>query len=80
METTLFICSIIACVIGIATFVVGMNSRAKADGEVVNFRQAHDTVRSHSNPDKFYRYTADNRIHSYIARNNNSSAYHCIIQ
>lgn len=35
METTLFICSIIACVIGIATFVVGMNSRAKADGEVV---------------------------------------------
>lgn len=35
METTLFICSIVACVIGIATFVVGMNSRAKADGEVV---------------------------------------------
>lgn len=35
METTLFICSIVACIIGIATFVVGMNSRAKADGEVV---------------------------------------------
>lgn len=35
METVLFICSLIACVIGIATFVVGMNNRAKADGEVV---------------------------------------------
>lgn len=35
METILFVCSILACIVGVATFVVGMNSRAKADGEVV---------------------------------------------
>ena len=35
METMLFVCSILACIVGVATFVVGMNNRAKADGEVV---------------------------------------------
>lgn len=35
MEIILFVCSILACIVGVATFVVGMNSRAKADGEVV---------------------------------------------
>lgn len=35
METILFVCSILACIVGVATFVVGMNNRAKADGEVV---------------------------------------------
>lgn len=35
MDTVLFVCSIIACVIGVLTFVVGMNTRAKNDGILV---------------------------------------------
>lgn len=35
MDYILFACSIIVCVIGIFTFVVGMNGRAKNDGIVV---------------------------------------------
>lgn len=32
MESVAFACSIILCVIGVATFVVGMNTRSKSDG------------------------------------------------
>lgn len=32
MESIAFACSIILCVIGVATFVVGMNARSKDDG------------------------------------------------
>ena len=32
MEVISFVCSIILCVIGVATFVVGMNTRSKNDG------------------------------------------------
>lgn len=32
MEVISFVCSVILCIIGIATFVVGMNSRSKSDG------------------------------------------------
>lgn len=35
MDYILFACSIVACLIGILTFVVGMNGRAKNDGIVV---------------------------------------------
>lgn len=35
MESITFVCGIVACLIGILTFIVGMNNRAKADGEVV---------------------------------------------
>lgn len=35
MDTVLFICSLIACLIGVLTFVSGMNARAKADGVVL---------------------------------------------
>lgn len=32
MEVISFVCSIILCIIGVATFVVGMNARSKNDG------------------------------------------------
>lgn len=32
MEAISFVCSVILCVIGVLTFVVGMNSRSKSDG------------------------------------------------
>ena len=35
MDYILFICSIVACLVGVLTFVVGMNGRAKNDGVVV---------------------------------------------
>ena len=35
METILFCCSIVACLIGVLTFVVGMNGRSKEDGVLV---------------------------------------------
>ena len=35
MEYISFVCSIILCVIGIATFVVGMNTRSKNDGAMM---------------------------------------------
>lgn len=35
MENITFVCGVIACFIGVLTFIVGMNNRAKADGEVV---------------------------------------------
>lgn len=35
MENIAFVCGVIACLIGVLTFIVGMNNRAKADGEVV---------------------------------------------
>ena len=35
MEYILFVCSIIACLIGVLTFVVGMIGRAKNDGVLV---------------------------------------------
>lgn len=35
METVLFCCSIVACLIGVLTFVVGMNGRSKEDGVLV---------------------------------------------
>lgn len=35
MNYVLFVCSIVACLIGVLTFVVGMNGRAKNDGIVV---------------------------------------------
>lgn len=35
MDYILFVCSIVACVIGILTFVVGMNGRSKEDGILV---------------------------------------------
>lgn len=31
-ETVLFICSLVACIIGILTFIVGMQSRSKNEG------------------------------------------------
>ena len=35
MENITFACGIIACLIGVLTFIVGMNNRAKSEGEVV---------------------------------------------
>lgn len=35
MDYILFVCSIVACLIGVFTFIVGMNGRAKNDGVVV---------------------------------------------
>lgn len=35
MEYISFVCSIILCVIGVATFVVGMNARSKNDGAMM---------------------------------------------
>lgn len=35
METTLFVCSLIACIIGVLTFVSGLNTKAKSDGAVL---------------------------------------------
>lgn len=35
MESITFVCGVVACLIGVLTFIVGMNNRAKADGEVV---------------------------------------------
>lgn len=35
MEYISFVCSIILCVIGVATFVVGMNTRSKNDGAMM---------------------------------------------
>lgn len=35
MDYVLFVCSIVACLVGVFTFVVGMNGRAKNDGVVV---------------------------------------------
>ncbi len=35
MDYILFACSVVACIIGVFTFVVGMNGRAKNDGVVV---------------------------------------------
>lgn len=35
MDYILFCCSIVACLIGVFTFVVGMNGRAKNDGMIV---------------------------------------------
>lgn len=32
METVLFLCSVVVCFIGVATFAVGMTGRAKKDG------------------------------------------------
>lgn len=32
MEVVLFLCSVVVCLIGVATFVVGMVGRAKKDG------------------------------------------------
>lgn len=34
-DTVLFMCSIVACVVGVLTFAAGMVSRAKSDGMVV---------------------------------------------
>ncbi len=35
MDTVLFVCSVIACVIGVLTFISGMNARAQNDGVLV---------------------------------------------
>lgn len=35
MEYISFVCSVILCVIGVATFVVGMNTRSKNDGAMM---------------------------------------------
>lgn len=35
MESITFACSVILCIIGVATFVVGMQSRSKSDGVMV---------------------------------------------
>lgn len=35
MEYISFLCSIVLCVIGVATFVVGMNARSKDDGAMM---------------------------------------------
>ena len=35
MEIILFVCSVIACLIGVFTFVVGMNGRSREDGVLV---------------------------------------------
>ena len=35
MEYVLFACSVVACIIGVLTFVVGMNGRAKNDGVIL---------------------------------------------
>lgn len=35
METILFVCSLLACVVGVLTFVTGLTARAKNDGIVV---------------------------------------------
>lgn len=35
MEYISFVCSVILCVIGVATFVVGMNARSKNDGAMM---------------------------------------------
>ena len=45
MEVILFVCSLVACIIGVLTFVVGMNSRAKNDGVVLQkINQAVDGI------------------------------------
>lgn len=45
MDTVLFICSVIACIIGVLTFVVGMNSRAQNEGILVQkIQQAIDGI------------------------------------
>lgn len=45
METILFVCSLVACIIGVLTFVVGMTSRAKNDGVVLQkINQAVDGI------------------------------------
>lgn len=45
MDYVLFICSIVACLVGVLTFVVGMNGRAKNDGVVVQkINQAIDGI------------------------------------
>lgn len=35
MEYISFVCSVVLCVIGVATFVVGMNTRSKNDGAMM---------------------------------------------
>ena len=35
MDTVLFICSVLLCIIGVLTFITGMTSRAKDDGVLV---------------------------------------------
>ena len=35
MQNILFVCSLIACVIGIITFLVGVNNRSKSDGVIL---------------------------------------------
>ena len=35
LEIILFVCSVIACLIGVLTFVVGMNGRSREDGVLV---------------------------------------------
>lgn len=35
MEYISFVCSVVLCVIGVATFVVGMNARSKNDGAMM---------------------------------------------
>lgn len=32
METVLFICSVLLCIVGVGTFVIGLTTRAKQDG------------------------------------------------
>lgn len=45
MDTVLFICSVIACIVGVLTFVVGMTSRAKNEGVLVQkIQQAVDGI------------------------------------
>lgn len=45
MEVILFVCSVIACIIGVLTFVVGMNSRAQNEGILVQkIQQAIDGI------------------------------------
>lgn len=45
MEDILFVCSLVACIIGVLTFVVGMTSRAKNDGVVLQkINQAVDGI------------------------------------
>lgn len=35
MDTVLFLCSLVACLIGVLTFISGLNNRAKGDGVVL---------------------------------------------
>lgn len=45
MEVILFVCSVIACIIGVMTFVVGMTSRAQNEGILVQkIQQAIDGI------------------------------------